>query len=251
RDIELKHDFDNYCKMLEMLDEPTVNGFAALPKDTRRNGFRKCLVENELIEFDGFVEWQHCKAIYTFLLFKEHLEGNEIGQQLIQEARQIFYEENSFMLSSTLLQWFLSDPLGGWEKSTPVKSLVRDITIRVDRRHCRGEDMVPSLQEAFQFTDLERVSIEILDRGVPDGSDLATQETIKKITRVVKDLIGRFDERLQVLKALFLDDDFKNGLTLCPAVHHDASRTVVHLPRSQEEGCGKARPRSKRSCRSR
>lgn len=111
--------------------------------------------------------------------------------------------------------------------------------------------MVPSLQEAFQFTDLERVSIEILDRGVPDGSDLATQETIKKISRVVKDLIGRFDERLQVLKALFLDDDFKNGLTLCPAVHHDASRTVVHLPRSQEEGCGKARPRSKRSCRSR
>lgn len=82
--------------MLEILDEPTVNSFAALLKDTYRNGFCRYLVENKLIEFDGFVEWQHCKA-------KEHLEGNEIGQQLIQEARQIFYEKNSFILLSILL----------------------------------------------------------------------------------------------------------------------------------------------------
>lgn len=207
--------------MLDMLGEPTVNGFAALSKSDRRNTFRKCLVENESIEFDGFVEWQRCKAIPIFLLFKEHLEANEVGQQLIQEARHVFYEENRFMMSSTLLDQFMGDTLGNWDNSVAVESLVRDIAIRVDRRYCEGESLTPSLREVFRFTDPERISIEVLDRGVPDGSDLATQDTIKKISRVVKDLIEHFGHRLEVSKVLLWDADFKDGLTIYPVVYYD------------------------------
>lgn len=220
-DIKLKQDFDSYCEMLEMLGQPTVNHFAALSKDGRRNTFRRWLVENEPIEVDGFIEWQCCKAIRTFLLFKDHLEGNVMGQQLIHEARQVFYEENRFIMSSTLLDQFTSDSLGSWEKPVAVESLIRDITIRVDRRYCESENLALNLGGAFRLTDAERISIEVVERGVPNGSDLATQETIKNMSMVVKDLIGHFGPRLEVSKLLFWDADYKDGLTVCPAVRYD------------------------------
>lgn len=220
-DIKLKQDFDSYCEMLEMLGQPTVNHFAALSKDGRRNTYRRWLVENEPIEVDGFIEWQRCKAIRTFLLFKDHLEGNAMGQQLIHEARQVFYEENRFIMSSTLLNQFMSDSLGSWEKPATIESLIRDITIRVDRRYCESENLALNLDGAFRLTDAERISIEVVERGVPNGSDLATQETIKNMSMVIKDLIGHFGPRLEVSKLLFWDADYKDGLTVCPAVHYD------------------------------
>ncbi|KAH6876894.1 hypothetical protein B0T10DRAFT_465008 [Thelonectria olida] len=203
--------------MLGILGEPTVAAFASLSKDGRRHTFRRCLVEDEPIEFDGIFEWQCCRAVYTFRLFMEHLNGDEAAQQLIQEARCVFYEENTFVMSSNWLNQFLNNKLGNGEKPASVESLVRHITVQVDRRYCNATNLASSLLDLFRMTNPERISLEILDRGVPDGRDFATQETIKRISCVVQDLIDYFGRRLTVSKVTFSDDDFKDGLATYPA----------------------------------
>lgn len=190
-------------KLLEKLGTPSLNQFTELSEQKRRNIFFEYLVEADGVVMDDLIELHELASVEFFMLLTQYMEP-----RLILEARRIFYEHNRFIVWSTWLREFLDDKLGNWPHAIPVEELVQDITVRVDRRYCNLGDLAKGLQNVLRLTKVKRITIEILDRGARDGSDLATQETIRSVSGVVKALINIFGNRLKVSKVLLSSMDF-------------------------------------------
>lgn len=110
------------------------------------------------------IAWTSHESIDSFLLLKNEARDNEAGQRLLQEARQVFYEENSFIVFWSGLDRFLGDLLGRWTDATPVKSLVRKITVRIERHECGCGNLGDYLHRTRHFaTNLESITFEWWD----------------------------------------------------------------------------------------
>jgi hypothetical protein len=59
---------------------------------------------------------------------------------------------------------------------------------------------VRDLRQLLAFKQAEWAGIEIWGKGALDGSDLKTQQKIKEISKIVKELIAQFGDRFTVMK---------------------------------------------------
>lgn len=76
---------------------------------------------------------------------------------------------------------------------------------RADYRHSvnkEAREIQARLRDLLPFTNAGRVTIALQGGGVLDGSDLATHQTIKDITFVVKMLLECLGDRLDITKAV-------------------------------------------------
>lgn len=139
---------------------------ANLPEEERRSIFRSYLVEDAPILIQQPIAWTNQESIDSFLLLKKEVGDDDSGQRLLEEARRVFYEENSFIIFWNSLDRFLDDLLGRWPDAIPVKSLVRKITIRIERHECGCGNLVEYLQHArclAESSTLESVTFEWWD----------------------------------------------------------------------------------------
>ncbi|KFY26211.1 hypothetical protein V491_01399 [Pseudogymnoascus sp. VKM F-3775] len=207
-----------------MLGGKTPSEFMKLPIEERENILRGYLVTDDDVQIeegDDFGLFN--KEIATgSLLQQEYFMGeDEAGKQLVKEARQIYYRENTFSVRSHWLCEFICDTLADG-KPIPIESLVQRIIVRVDVEdiYDMDDDMVDfmpegekekswvvrDLRQLLEFTNAEFIRIEVSGRGALDGSDPQTQEKIKEISGIVKTLIEQFGEKLTIRKLTQLND---------------------------------------------
>ncbi|RSL78545.1 hypothetical protein CEP52_017622, partial [Fusarium oligoseptatum] len=85
---------DNYCRFT---GGKSFEDFEKLPENERHTVFRAYLAEKTPILIQEPISWTSHKSIDSFFLLKNEARDNEAGQRLLQEARKVFYEENSFI----------------------------------------------------------------------------------------------------------------------------------------------------------
>ncbi|RKK52611.1 hypothetical protein BFJ69_g17874, partial [Fusarium oxysporum] len=111
-----------------------LDDISKMPSDDRRAVLCKCLVKEDPVVVQEPVAWSDDESIGRFLLLKRFLNNDESRRHLLLEARRVFYEENSFIISLAGFSRFLDDMLGDWEDAVAVEMLVRDLTIKVERQ---------------------------------------------------------------------------------------------------------------------
>lgn len=215
---------ENRSKVQQMLGGKTPSEFMKLPIEERENILRGYLVTDDDVQIeegDDFGLFN--KEIATgSLLRQEYFMGeDEAGKQLVKEARQIYYRENTFSVRSHWLCEFICDTLADG-KPIAIESLVQRIIVRVDVEdiYDMDDDMVDfmpegekekswvvrDLRQLLEFTNAEFIRIEVFGRGALDGSDPQTQEKIKEMSGIVKTLIEQFGEKLTIRKLTQLND---------------------------------------------
>ncbi|RYP27381.1 hypothetical protein DL767_007700 [Monosporascus sp. MG133] len=207
--------------------------------DERRAIFRKHLVQSAPVIIDeADVDDTLNPAIASgIFLRQQHFMGDDdIGKQLLKEAHELYYGENHFNVRLHWLLDFMTDALGDYTTEVPVASLVkRGITVLADLHDSLSDDHTVSdeyggqddpesvhyrhgsgnaarwtqerLQDLFLFTEARQVTLVLLGRGVLDGSDLATHQTMKDISYVVKLLIDLLGDRFAIQKMLYRETD--------------------------------------------
>lgn len=194
--------------MLELLDQPSVGTFAALPEEERFKRWEEIFRECDGSFLDDFYLYEvaHFEFFHSFKVLNRQMGHDTTGRRLVQEARRYFYERTSFVFSADWIDRFLADQLGTWDNAVPVEKLVRCVTIRVDRRRMDGSKIAQYLHHLLQLTNIETLKVEVWAKGALNGSDYETQDTIRKMAGAVQELIDKFGDRFSVWK-IRLDDE--------------------------------------------
>lgn len=124
--------------------------------------------------------------------------------RLRSAAHTICFSENAFIVHILRLQGFLKRVVPYSNKS--MSQLVRDITIAIPNSYGfdphEVRDMAKELRLLLDFTPAEKVGVRIIGPGREDGTDWYTQETIRLISPVVRDLISQFGIRFSIVRFL-------------------------------------------------
>lgn len=193
--------------------------FAKLPKETREKIFRRHLVRAAGNDdhsrdpvYPSDIRKEDPRIADGVMLRQEYFMGDdEVGRQLVDEARDIYYAKNWFKVDSNLLYEFMSDHFADGVP-IPIESRVQNITVRVnihDQRRPNDLDsdlglegcVAKDLRQLLKFTAAEKVEVMLWGSGNRNGYDLATQRKIKEISGVVAELIGQFGSKLRVIRA--------------------------------------------------
>ncbi|EEU38557.1 uncharacterized protein NECHADRAFT_88491 [Fusarium vanettenii 77-13-4] len=201
-----------YMEMLELLDQPSVAAFAALPEEARSKKWEELFEECDGSFLDDFFlyEVSHFEFLHSFKVLDRHIGHGKMERRLIQEARHFFYQRTEFVFSADWIGKFLADQLGQWDDAVPVEELVRRVIIRVDRRRMDGSKIAQYLRRSLEFTNIESLKVEIWAKGALDGSDYETQDTIRKMAGAVQELIDKFEDRFSIWK-MRLEEEEMNG----------------------------------------
>ncbi|KAF4455038.1 hypothetical protein F53441_2543 [Fusarium austroafricanum] len=166
-----------------------LDDISKMPSDDRRAVLCKYLVKEGPVVVQEPIAWSDEESIGRFLLLKKFLNNDESRQHLLLEARRVFYEENSFVISLSGLSRFLDDMLGDWEDAVAVEMLVRDLTIKVERQDCQCGQLMEYIQRLSYFAkmpQLQKITIEWytpprnMDEGLPyDWSTLSSSSSSK------------------------------------------------------------------------
>ncbi|WKT54265.1 hypothetical protein QSH57_004849 [Fusarium oxysporum f. sp. vasinfectum] len=166
-----------------------LDDISKMPSDDRRAVLCKYLVKEDPVVVQEPIAWSDEESIGRFLLLKRFLNNDESRQHLLLEARRVFYEENSFIISLSGLSRFLDDILGDWEDAVAVEMLVRDLTIKVERQDCQCGQLMEYIQRLSYFAkmpQLQKFTIEWytppknVDDGLPyDWSTLSSSNSSK------------------------------------------------------------------------
>jgi hypothetical protein len=151
--------------LFDMLGGRTMKQFAMLDEEDRRDIFCQHLVADESIEVREYMDLDKLNATHSFLVFRKEFGNSKLGQQLTQEARRVFYEENDFFVWLDDLDDFLDDILPGEGRidAAPVASLVRNIAVLVERHQCRCGNLTDFFQQARIFSNLDSITYEWRD----------------------------------------------------------------------------------------
>ena len=232
---------DQQAQVRQMLRAHTPIEFVKLPLGERNAVYKRYLVTKKMVQIeegddDDFFNPELAKGV---LLRQEYMLGDdEAGKQIAKEAREMYYEQNTFTVQSHWLAEFIWDTLAD-EKPLRIENLVRRIMVRVDVVNAWAEDdddlitddedvltselyslplverrrreqerkklpRIPrtarELRQLLAFEQAEWVGIEIHGSGALDGSDASTQKKIKDISSVVKQLIIKFPSQLTIFR---------------------------------------------------
>ncbi|OAQ62468.1 hypothetical protein VFPPC_06908 [Pochonia chlamydosporia 170] len=221
---------EQFVELRQMLGGRSVAQFGRLPQAERNALFRHHLVHNHIIVSEAEDDDGCDPRIASGFLLRQHrfMGNDETGKQLVKDANGIYYGENRFLVRLHWLCEFMSERLEGEETDAPIAPLVGNIIVEVDlhdNKHERlkydsdgesdcdgiangGESSrlaawtVNRLRDLFLFTKATSITLRLQGGGMPDGSDLATHQTIKDIAEVVKELIGSFGNRFEIGKML-------------------------------------------------
>ena len=145
-------------------DGQTLDDIYDMSSDDRRSLFQKYLVNKDKpVLLQEPIAWSDDESIGRFLLLKKFLDDDDSKKHLLQEARRVFYEENSFVLTLSGLSRFLDDMLGDWEDAVPVEMLVRDLTVKVERNECQCGQLLDYIQRLTYFAkmpQLQKIAVE-------------------------------------------------------------------------------------------
>lgn len=170
--------------------------------------FRRLFVAPCSVEFEAAdIEEQEPEAI-RFRHFMEQTAQSQSERQYKDEARSIFYRENSFVVWAKDLGNFLSGRYGDPNSQIPVCELVRDMTVALCCPSASFQNDADGLAGALCLMDLEKLSIELWGNGAYNGSDFPTQRMIRSIAKTVKSLIIVFGHRLTISKILLSWQDW-------------------------------------------
>ena len=129
-------------KVQQMLGTRTPAQFSKLPAERRKAVFRSHLVQGGYVQIeegddDDFFNEDIADGA---LLRQEYVMGSDdTGKQLVKEAREIYYAENTFTVRSHWLCEFVRDTLVDG-KPMAIEPLVRRIMVRVDVEHIHDMD---------------------------------------------------------------------------------------------------------------
>ncbi|KAM0420466.1 hypothetical protein ACHAPT_011758 [Fusarium lateritium] len=264
------------ARLSEMLGGRTVAQFASLLSEQRHAIFRENLVKSSPAvvdeeftpdEADGLDEYFVSIPVESAenILLQPYLMGvDKIGSQLVNEARQVYFSENDFVMRLYSLREFILQGHQG-DSQNPLPSFATLVTGAVtiivalhdesnsfwecdlgededededDEDEDEDEEFDPNamdevsrawndptsvhyrhgdgktarsaqkrLQDVFLFENAKQITLAFQGDGLLDGSDLATHQTIKDLSYVVKLLIDRFGDRFTVMKILNVGDD--------------------------------------------
>lgn len=170
-------------KVRRMLGAKLPSEFIKLPIGKRQEIFRRYLVKEDdyvHIEEGDDDDFFNEEIAEGALLRQEYFMGDdEAGKQLVKEARQIYYGENTFTVRSHWLCEFICDTLADG-KPMAIEPLVRRIIVRVDVEHIHDMDdftsmsedeaeggetekswVVRDLRRLLKFTNAELICIEV------------------------------------------------------------------------------------------
>lgn len=188
--------------------------FVALDRDSREDVYWRYLVKDSghVIVDESDEDDLNPEIAKGVILRQEHFVGSDAaGRQIAEEAREVYYTENSFYVRSHWLCEFLVDALAS-DEPFRVEGLIRRLAVTVDLRHVyddgtdrssRGREEGRAVRDLKQLMGLEKaewIGIYVVGGGAANGSDLATQQKIKEISGVVQELIERFQGRLTIRK---------------------------------------------------
>jgi hypothetical protein len=220
---------DHQAQVQQMLRGHTAAEFVKLPVEERNAVYKRYLVTEAIVQIEegDDNDFFNPELADGVLLRQEYLVGyDEGGKQVAKEAREIYYRQNLFIVRSHWLCEFLVNTLAD-SRPFRVESLVRKIIVTVDLEHIHDSMGIPSspeprgkrkgtgtdnieevepwavrdLKQLLTFTNADWIGIDIRGGGALDGSDLSTQQKIKEISGVVKQLILQFPrQRLRIRK---------------------------------------------------
>ncbi|KAH6982572.1 hypothetical protein EDB80DRAFT_735916 [Ilyonectria destructans] len=239
-DEEREYFAEHHARVREMLGDRTVAQFSELPLVERKHIFRQHLVQDERViieEGDDGNEMNPDLAYSPLLLQQFFMGDDDIGKQMVKEAREVYYGENEFWVRLHWLCEFKWNGLGTFDEARlPIAPLVRSITIETslhdhyydsddshddsaysnddERDEERSEDpsrIRPStgnsarrtrrrLEDLFLFTNAEKITLVLRGNGPLDGSDPTTRQTIADLSVTVKRLIDFFGNRFTIEK---------------------------------------------------
>lgn len=235
-----KFAMDHRAQVQKMMMGLTSAEFVKLPLEQRNEVYERYLVKDGYVQIeegddDDSFNPSIAKGV---LLRQEYIVGSDAaGKQIAQEAREFYYGQNTFTVRSHWLCEFITDTLADG-KPLRIEPLVRGIMIVVDTEHREGDEptsdyddleldaegkpvpimelmkskrlrgkpskksspAVRDLRRLLAFKEAEWVGVEIHGRGALDGSDLKTQQKIKEISKIVKQLIAQFGDRFTIKK---------------------------------------------------
>lgn len=217
-----------------MLGGRTPAQFASLPTAERHAALRRHLVRPHPIFVDDSEQDSYGDS--DDLLLRQHyfVGDDTAGRQLVEEATRLYYAENTFRVPLYWLPEFMIDRLAAPDDmdGIPVAPLVKKgLIVEVGLRGSLSEDYLDPdeqraglrdpksvhyrhgidkearwtqarLRDLLLFTNARRVTIALVGGGVLNGSDLATHQTIKDISFVVKLLLDGLGDRLDITKAV-------------------------------------------------
>lgn len=223
-----------------MMKGLTSADFIKLPLAQRNKVYKRYLMKNGyvIIEEGDEEDFFNPTIADGVLLRQEYMVGDDAaGKQIAREAREFYYTQNTFTVRSHWLCEFITDTLADG-KPLRIEPLVRRIMVVVDTEHMEGSDptsddddleldaegkplsarevmkakslrktpskkstpAVRDLRRLLAFKEAEWVGVEIHGKGALDGSDLKTQEKIKNISKIIKQLIAQFGDRFTIKK---------------------------------------------------
>ena len=174
-------------------------------------------------------------------LRQEYFMGDDdVGKQLVKEATETYYGENSFVVRCHWLGEFMTDTLA--DSVTPIRiaPLVRGtITVHADvKSHVVSSNIDQNmlglcvwkrgrLEALSQFVNASYVTLVLLGEGPWNGSDPATQQVLQDIAPVVKRLLRTFGHRFGIIKkSLTQPDRFESFSSYWQAPTETARQSV-------------------------
>ncbi|KAF4468485.1 hypothetical protein FALBO_4602 [Fusarium albosuccineum] len=159
------------CDSYNLLANGTsLRDIKKLPGSERRRVLRQHLVEIEPLIIQHPIYGTYQDSIRCFAMLKERAGADEFEQRLLRDARQMFYEENSFIVFWDGSGRLLGDILGHWDDVIPVNALVRRITVKISRREFpngRLVDVLGYISALSNLANLESISLEWWDPTGP------------------------------------------------------------------------------------
>ena len=145
-----------------------------------------------------------------------------IGTQIAREAKEVFYEENPFVVYPFLLPKLVQGEytVEGAGSALDSPSIIRDVSVILNLdivwSYQESKVVVPSkcarevaeesgeataLRSLLRFKNAQQIRLEIQGGGSICGSDLVTQQEIREISKVVRDLITAYGDRFSIIKS--------------------------------------------------
>lgn len=178
------HESDNHNEMADLIDQPqTLDLPAHKSIEERRTWFRAHLVADKILELRRSRASEPEPAERALRNLLARAETGKLEKHFAEEARQVFYEENTFVVRSDILETFLEGSYGDEAGGTPVCDLVRGLTIKFT-----------SYVEIFEFIEDSAwkrrgfaggASLEVDADGAKDGNSPGKLRTIRVTLKIL------------------------------------------------------------------
>jgi hypothetical protein len=151
------HRSDNYYGLIDFLEQRgNFDLLARKSAEERRTWFGEYLVADEPLELCESQASEPKLVERALRTFMSRADNGELERQFAEEARQVFYEGNTFVVWSGILERFLRGSYGDETSRIPVCELVRTMTMKFT-----------SYVEIFEFLEQAVRKRRRLTRSVP------------------------------------------------------------------------------------